>query len=113
MSEQPGTQLKCQRCGHVHPTVVERCSACGAAMGEVDGSLVTGDDWSDLSRSLKTRWVAVVMAFWVSVVVLAAVFFLEGRLSIVLMSICLGLLVLGVWLKTRYQLHLRKGPSGH
>ena len=83
-------------------------------MGDIkDPRVTSSDDWSDLSRSLKTRWVAVVMAFWVSVMVLAAVFVLEGRLSIVLMSICLGLLVLGVWLKARYQLHLRKGPGGH
>ena len=38
---------------------------------------------------------------------------LEGRLNLVLVSICLGLLFVGVWLKTRYQMHLRKGPGGH
>ena len=76
------------------------------------GSGDSDDDWYALSRSLKTRWVAAVMAFWVSVLVLVAVFFLEGRLSIVLTSICLGLLVVGIWLKARYQLHLRRGPGG-
>ena len=70
-------------------------------------------DWSALRDSLKMRWVAAVMAFWVSVAVLVVVFFIEGQLNLILVSICLGLLLVGVWLKTRYQLHLRKGPGGH
>ena len=70
------------------------------------------EEWAALRDSLKMRWVAAVMAFWVSVAVLAVVSFLDGQLSLVLVSICLGLLVVGVWLKTRYQLHLRKGPAG-
>lgn len=71
------------------------------------------ESWSRTRDSLKMRWVAAVIAFWVSVGVLAAVFLMNGRLDLVLVSICLGLLVVGVWLKARYQLHLRHRPNGH
>lgn len=56
-------------------------------------------DWTRARNSLKTRWVAAVMAFWVSVAVLAIVFFIDGRLDPILVSIALGLLVVGIWLK--------------
>lgn len=69
-------------------------------------------EWLLARDSLKKRWVAAVMAFWVSVVVLAVVSFVEGKLNLVLVSICLGLMFIGVWLKARYQLHLRKAPGG-
>lgn len=59
------------------------------------------------------KWVAAVLAFWVSAAVLGVVSVLDGRLNLVLTSIALGMLVLGLWLKTRYQLHLRKDPGGH
>jgi len=54
-----------------------------------------------------------VLAFWVSVAVLGAVFFIDGELNLVLVSIALGMLVIGVWLKSRYLLHLRKEPGRH
>jgi hypothetical protein len=57
--------------------------------------------------------VAAVLAFWVSAAVLVIVFLVDGRLNLILVSICLGLLLVGVWLKTRYQMHLRRGPGGH
>jgi len=53
------------------------------------------------------------MAFWVSVAVLGVVFFMQGEVNLVLASIALGMLFVGVWLKTRYQLHLRKPPGRH
>lgn len=68
--------------------------------------------WTSTRDSLKMRWVAAVIAFWVSAGVLAVVSSMEGRLNLVLVAVCTGLLVLGVWLKTRYQLHLRKPPAG-
>ena len=69
-------------------------------------------DWTRARNSLKTRWVAAVMAFWVSVAVLAIVFFIDGRLDPILVSIALGLLVVGIWLKIRYRTHLRRDPKG-
>ena len=52
------------------------------------------------------------MAFWVSVAVLAIVFFIDGRLDPILVSIALGLLVVGIWLKIQYRTHLRRDPKG-
>lgn len=73
----------------------------------------SGDDWSRVRDSLKTRWVAAVIAFWMSALMLVIMSLFEGRLNLVLASICLGLLMVGIWLKARYQLHLRKGSNGH
>lgn len=69
--------------------------------------------WANVRDSLKTRWVAAVIAFWVSAAVLAVVSFAQGRLNLVLVAICLGLLIVGMWLKIRYQVHLRKEPGGN
>jgi hypothetical protein len=57
--------------------------------------------------------VASVIAFWVSAGVLGIVAFLNRELNLILASIVLGMLFLGLWLKTRYQLHLRHDPDGH
>lgn len=69
-------------------------------------------EWIRVRDSLKTRWVASVLAFWVSAGVLAAVYLLHTELNLILVSICLGLLIVGVWLKARYQLHSRNPPPG-
>ena len=114
MSEVNPELFKCQRCGHELATDAEVCAACGAAKEDKAGSgsdPVVDDDWATVGRSLKTRWVAAVLAFWVSTVILVIVFFIEGQLNLILISICLGLMIVGVWLKTRYQLHLRKEPG--
>ena len=110
MQEVNDSHFKCPHCGHQHPQAVDVCVACGAQMKpEVDPSA----QWSKDRDSLKTRWVASVLGFWVSVAVLIVVYFIKGELELVLVSICLGLLVVGVWLKTRYQAHLRSDPGGH
>ena len=67
--------------------------------------------WASTRNTLKNQWVAAVIAFWVSTAVLGLAFIIEKKLNLVLVSITLGMLVLGVWLKTRYQLHLRKEPD--
>ena len=105
--------VECPRCGHRHSKPVETCAACGSTMS-VSSSPPAGDaEWSLAGDSLKKRWVVSVMAFWVSAIVLVVVSFTEGELNLLLVSICLGLLFLGVWLKARYRLHQRKGPGGH
>lgn len=113
MPEARKDELKCHRCGHVHSTAVETCTDCGAAMENSAGPPAADAEWSTLRNSLKMRWVAAVMAFWVSAAVLVVVSFVDGQLNLILVSICLGLLMVGMWLKARYQLHLRKGPGGH
>jgi uncharacterized membrane protein len=59
----------------------------------------------DSSRKL---WVLAVLAFWVSAGVTLAVMLITGKLDLILVSITLGMMVLGVWLKARYQLRQRK-----
>ena len=82
----------------------------------MDLSSIRSDDDAERSlagQSLKKRWVVSVLAFWVSAFVLVAVSFAEGEINLLLVSICLGLLFVGVWLKVRYQLHQRRSPGGH
>ena len=67
-------------------------------------------DWEQKRDRLKTLWVIAVIAFWVSCCVQLVVYLLKERLDLVLLSIIFGTMVLGVALKTRLQLHLRKGP---
>ena len=67
--------------------------------------------WDRARKSLKTQWVASVIAFWVSAAVLGVVFVIQDKLNLILVSIVLGMLLIGVWLKTRYQLHVRKEPG--
>ena len=59
----------------------------------------------DTSRQL---WVLAVLAFWVSADVTRAVMLTIGKLDLILVSITLGMMVLGVWFKARYQLRQRK-----
>jgi hypothetical protein len=51
------------------------------------------------------------MAFWVSAAVLGVVFFIEGKLNLILVSITLGMLIIGIWLKTRYRINLLREPG--
>lgn len=70
-------------------------------------SVEQSDDSAQL-KSQKMQWVAAVIAFWISVGVFAVVFVVQDRVSLMLVSICLGLMILGIGLKIRYQLHLKK-----
>ena len=101
---------RCARCGQRHAPTADGCPV----PDEADRSGRDGEraDWRRTRDSLKTRWVVAVIAFWVSVAVLVAVLVIDERLDPVLASICLGLLIVGVWLKTRYQKHLRQDPGG-
>lgn len=60
----------------------------------------------------KVLWVVAVLAFWLSAAVLLAIYLLKDKLDLILVSVTLGMMVLGVWLKARYQLLLRKRPEG-
>ena len=109
-NEKASFSTTCAKCGHELPVGTKVCPGCGAP--SVAGALAS-DAWSIWDRArktLKTQWVASVMAFWVSAAVLGVVFLLEGKLNLILVSIVLGMLIIGMWLKTRYQLHLRKEP---
>lgn len=49
-----------------------------------------------------------VLAFWISAGVTQAVMLTTGKLNQILIPIAFGMMVLGVWLKARYQLRQRK-----
>jgi hypothetical protein len=85
--------------------------AGGDAGGPGDKALDTGSEWARARDSLKTKWIASVVAFWVSASVWGVVLFIDGKVNLILTSIVLGMLVIGMWLKTRYQLHLRNEPT--
>ena len=86
------------------------CPGCGAPIASAQLASDAWSIWDRARKSLKTQWVASVIAFWVSAAVLGVVFTIENKLNLILVSIVLGMLVIGMWLKTRYQLHLRKEP---
>ncbi|MCU7905865.1 MAG: hypothetical protein KZQ76_08395 [Candidatus Thiodiazotropha sp. (ex Epidulcina cf. delphinae)] len=68
-------------------------------------------DWERQRDSLKTRWVIVVVIFWVTVIVAVALYTVNKELDLILTSIALGMMVLGVLLKSRYRRHVRREPE--
>ncbi|MCM8857041.1 MAG: hypothetical protein KZQ89_09355 [Candidatus Thiodiazotropha sp. (ex Lucinoma kastoroae)] len=67
--------------------------------------------WSKQRDSLKTRWVIVVVAFWVTGIIAVAMYLYSKELDFILTSIAIGMMILGVWLKSRYQIHVRNEPE--
>ena len=82
----------------------------GDAGGPDDNALNKESEWVRARDSLKTKWIASVVAFWVSASIWGIVLLIDGKVNLILTSIVLGMLVVGMWLKTRYQLHLRNEP---
>ncbi|MES9872577.1 MAG: hypothetical protein ABW146_05665 [Candidatus Sedimenticola sp. 6PFRAG7] len=60
---------------------------------------------NDTDRKL---WVVATLAFWVSLAITIATLVVTGKINLVLASITLGTMILGIWLKARYQLKQRK-----
>ena len=100
----------CRTCGHELPPGAETCPGCGKATPAAAPALDPWSEWSKTGKTIKNQWIASVLTFWVSVVVLGVLFYIENRLNLIVLSIIFGMLILGVWLKTRYQLHQRKEP---
>jgi hypothetical protein len=69
-------------------------------------------EWERKRDRIKTLWVVAVLLFWGTCGIQLVVYLLKEKLDFILLSIILGMLVLGVVLKVRLQLHLRKGPPG-
>lgn len=69
------------------------------------------DKWARIRDSLKTRWVVAVFAFWITAAIMAAVYILDSKLNLILLSIALGTMIIGIWLKARFQLHQNKEPA--
>jgi high-affinity Fe2+/Pb2+ permease len=73
-----------------------------------EGLKIISEESIETSRKL---WVVAVLAFWVSAVISLIAMAITGKLNLILVSITLGMMVLGVWLKIRYQLRQRKVNS--
>ena len=101
----------CRQCGHELPPAAEVCPDCGKAVATSATPLDPWEQWSKESKIRKTLWTAAVITFWISTVILGVLFVIQNKLSLVILSIIFGTLVLGVWLKTRYQMHLRQEPD--
>lgn len=69
------------------------------------------DEWARVRDSLKTRWVVAVLAFWITVAIMVVTFVIDNKLNLILLSIALGTMILGIWLKARFQLHRNKEPT--
>lgn len=67
-------------------------------------------EWAKQRDQAKLLWVIAVLGFWITLAVLAVVYYIRNELDLVLVTIALGMMVLGVWLKIRYQLIQRRDP---
>ena len=112
MSNQETKALFCPGCGHSIVAGEPTCAHCN-----FDLNSTKSDDlkeritaWERESDRLKKLWVIVVVFFWFSASFQVALYFLEGDLNFVLLSVISGMMILGVVLKSRYQLHLRNKP---
>ena len=101
----------CAVCGHAIAPGAGACPVCEPADAETGMVPSETSVWVRERNSLKMKWVASVLAFWVSAAVLVAVYVIKDKLDLTLISIVLGMLLIGLWLKTRYQRHLRKEPG--
>ena len=102
---------KCPRCGRTYPAGAEACPECQGAEQKIATPGTEQSEWVRERDSVKLKWVASVLAFWVSAAVLGIVLVLDNRIDLILVSITLGMLVIGIWLKARYHRHLRKEPG--
>jgi len=67
--------------------------------------------WEKERDRIKTLWVMSVLFFWFSAFFQIGLYFFDGQVNFVLLSIITGMMVLGVALKLRLQRHLRKKPD--
>jgi len=93
------------------------CPECGGKLAAEDGACPKcktpgpQNDWEKEKARLKTLWVIAALFFWFSLFFQAGLFILDGTLNLIILSIVLGTMVLGMVLKFRLNLHIRKGPG--
>ncbi|MFC1680607.1 hypothetical protein ACFL1S_02285 [Pseudomonadota bacterium] len=109
----PNFSTTCPDCGHELLPETKVCPGCGKTSASGESASDPWSKWSKAGNALKTKWVASVAAFWVSMVVMLIVYFVEKKLNLILASIVLGMMLIGVWLKIRYQMHQRAEPNRH
>ena len=112
MSKEETAVLSCPACGHRVPVGTEICAQCNynLSTASADNPSAKRVAWEREGDRLKKLWVIAVVFFWFSLSFQAALYFLDGSLNIVLLSVIGGMMILGIVLKTRYQLHLRNKP---
>ena len=101
----------CRQCGFDLPPGTETCPGCGLVVKAEEPELSPWEQWSKEGKTKKLQWIATVLAFWVSAGVMAVIYFIRTEVDLILASITLGMMILGLWLKTRYQLHQRAEPE--
>ena len=92
----------CSACGEKTPASEESCGSCGAPLD------TPAQEWARERDRLKTLWVVSVIVFWLSLGFQAVLYVLQGKANLLLLSVIAGMLLLGVGLKVRLQLHERK-----
>ena len=103
---QTSALLICPACGEKTPTSEGSCRSCGVALDPL------AKEWARERDRLKTMWVVSVVVFWLSLGFQAVLYVLQGKANLLLLSIIGGMLLLGVGLKVRLQLHQRKKRFG-
>ncbi len=96
------------------PISDQPCPSCGKPMGSDPAGCPGCAQWLDWARrrdTLRTQWVVAVLAFWITLVLAGVLYYLTGSMSLILAAVGLGTMILGVWLKARYQLHIRRDPA--
>lgn len=93
------------------------CPECGRALAAKDGvcsrcqTPEPQNDWEKERNRLKTLWVLATVFCWFSLIFQAGLLILDGTLNLVIVSIILGTMVMGIVLKIRLSLHVRKRPE--
>jgi len=94
------------------------CPECGGALADKDGvcpKCQTSEplkEWDKERNRLKNLWIVATLFFWFSLIFQIALFILDGSLNLILISVILGVMILGIVLKIRLGLHVRKRPGG-
>lgn len=78
---------------------------------EISGENSRFSEWKRQRDNLKTLWVVSVLFFWITVAIQVGVYWLKGEINLILVSIILGMMIIGLVLKLRYQRHLRSSPA--
>ena len=111
MANEINDKISCTVCGETIPFDKENCPSCGAVNSHFSNNSSVDNastEWKRERDRLKNLLVLVVAFFWFSVIFQASLYYLDGTLNLILLSIISAMIILGVVLKTRLQLHMRK-----
>ncbi|MCB1851053.1 MAG: hypothetical protein KDI83_09790 [Gammaproteobacteria bacterium] len=69
---------------------------------------MTLNEWEKEHKRLRTMWVVATLFFWFSFCFQGVLYFMDGSLNLVLLSIIGGMLVIGITLKIRLHRHVAR-----